>query len=106
MKIQTNAEVWFSIKDSEMKELEDLDRMLLRRALNCPVTTPKEACHLELGLLPINCILKSRRVTYLHYIARSNEEGMLKRLFRAKGYSELCMRIRPKVTVLRLLVRI
>ena len=55
--ILTNADIWYGIKDSELKELEDLDRMLVRKAFQCPVTTPKEACHLELGLLPINSII-------------------------------------------------
>ena len=62
--ILTNADIWFGVKDSEVLELEDLDRSLLRRAFQCPITTPKEACHLELGLLPIGCILKARRANY------------------------------------------
>ena len=49
--ILTNADIWFGIKESEMKQFEDLDRMLLRKAMKCPATTPKKACHLELGLL-------------------------------------------------------
>ena len=80
--ILTNTDIWFGIKDSELKQFEDLDRMLLRKALKCPATTPKEACHLELGLLPINCILKARRANYLHYIARCNEDEMLKKFYK------------------------
>ena len=81
--ILTNADIWFGIKESEMKQFEDLDRMLLRKAMKCPATTPKEACHLELGLLPINCILKARRVNYLHYIARCKNDEMLKKFYKA-----------------------
>ena len=81
--ILTNADIWYGIKDSELKELEDLDRMLVRKAFQCPVTTPKEACHLELGLLPINSIIKSRRLNYLHYIVGSDKNGMLSKFFKA-----------------------
>ena len=65
--ILTNSEIWYELKESEIKELEDLDRLLIRRALQCPVSTPLEAYHLELGLMNIGSIIKSRRVTYLHY---------------------------------------
>ena len=81
--ILTNADIWYGIMDSELKELEDLDRMLVRKAFQCPVTTPKEACHLELGLLPINSIIKSRRLNYLHYIVGSDKNGMLSKFFKA-----------------------
>ena len=81
--ILTNADIWFGVKDSEVSELEDLDRSLLRRAFQCPITTPKEACHLELGLLPIGCILKARRANYFHYLVNSEQDGMLYKFFQA-----------------------
>ena len=76
-KILTNAEIWYGIKENELGDFEDLDRYLIRKAFQCPVTTPKEAYNLELGLLPICCILKCRRLNYLHYIVKSDENGML-----------------------------
>ena len=80
-KILTNAEIWYGIKENELGDFEDLDRYLIRKAFQCPVTTPKEAYHLELGLLPIGCILKCRRLNYLHYIVKSDENGMLCKFF-------------------------
>ena len=79
--ILTNAEVWYGLKSCEIKELEDLDRSLLRRALKCPISTPKEAYYLELGLLPISCILKARRAKYFHYLVNSEQQGMLYKFF-------------------------
>ena len=79
--ILTNVEVWYGLKSCEISELEDLDRNLLRRAFKCPITTPKEACHLELGLIPISCILKARRANYLHYLVNSNRHCMLYKFF-------------------------
>ena len=81
--ILTNTDIWYGVKESEVTELEDLDRSLLRRAFQCPMTTPKEACHLELGLLPISCILKSRRANYFHYLVNSEQDGMLFKFFQA-----------------------
>ena len=79
--ILTNAEVWYGLKSCEIKELEDLDRSLLRKALKCPISTPKEAYYLELGLLPISCILKARRAKYFHYLVNSEQQGMLYKFF-------------------------
>ena len=62
-----------------MKELEDIDRNLLK----CPCTTPKEACHLELRILTIGSIVKSRRLNYLHYLLQCEKEGMLYKFFQA-----------------------
>ena len=58
----TNAEVWYGLETNDLKELEDLDRQMIRTAFQCPSTTPVEACHLELGILPISLTVKERRV--------------------------------------------
>ena len=81
--ILTNAEIWFGLKESELSELEDLDRFLLRKAFQCPISTPKEAGHLELGLITIGSLLKYRRLSYLHYILKTEENGMLRKFFNA-----------------------
>ena len=80
-KILTNAEIWYGVTENQLSDLEDLDRYLIRKAFKCPVTTPKEAYHLELGILPIGSILKCRRLNYLHYIVKSDENGMLFKFF-------------------------
>ena len=55
--------------------------------LNCPITTPQEAGHLELGLLPLSCIVKERRVNYLQYILKTDKTKMLYRFFMAQWES-------------------
>ena len=51
--ILTNSEIWYDLKKTEVKELEDLDLQLLRGVFQVPFSTPQEAFHLELGILPI-----------------------------------------------------
>ena len=82
--ILTNTEVWYGVGKTEFGELEELDRMLIRRALKCQVSTPKESYYLELGLLPIQHIIKARRINYLHYILTSDENAMLYKFFKAQ----------------------
>ena len=47
--ILTNSDVWYNLKKSEIEELEEIDRMLLRKILNTLISCPKEALYLESG---------------------------------------------------------
>ena len=64
--------------------MENLDREMIRKVFQCPFSTPVEAGHLELGLLPLSCIVKERRVNYLHYILKSEKSQMLYKFFTAQ----------------------
>ena len=75
--ILTNAETWHNVKKSEIEELEQLDRSLLRKILKVPISTPKESFYLELGILPIGIVIKARRIVYLHDLANLNQNEML-----------------------------
>ena len=79
--ILTNSEVWYNLLKSEIKELEDIDRLLLRRLLRVPESTPSESYFLELGILPISIIIKARRINYLYYILSRNKDEMLSTFF-------------------------
>ena len=81
--VLTNSEVWFGLRESDLKEIEDIDRTLLRKALKCPISTPKEAYYLELGIMPVSCIVKLRRVHYLHYLLKTDKRSMLRKFFQA-----------------------
>ena len=64
-----------------MAEFEDLDRLLLRKVLQAQFSTPQEAFHLELGIIPISVLIKARRINFLHYLLRRNEQEMLHQFF-------------------------
>ena len=61
-----NAEIWYGLSKADIKELEDLDKLLLRRILNAPISTPEESFYLEFGIIPVGIIIKVRRIRYLH----------------------------------------
>ena len=85
--IITNSEIWYSITKEEMKELEDLDKTLLRKILRVPFSTPTEAYFLELGIIPIEAVLKMRRANYLHYLLSRKEDEMLFTFFITQWYN-------------------
>ena len=79
-----NSEVWYGLTKAQVSELESVDRLLLRRILATPISTPKEGLYLELGVVPINLILKGRRVMFLHYLLNLEEKEMLYCFFMAQ----------------------
>ena len=41
--ILNNVDVWYGLTKAEMAEFEDLAKLLLRKILNAPFSTPQEA---------------------------------------------------------------
>ena len=60
-----NSEAWYNLTNSEVKLLESIDLMLLRKILNAPKSTPKEILYLELGCIPLKFIIQKRRQSFL-----------------------------------------
>jgi hypothetical protein len=87
--VLTNAEIWYLLKKEEIKQLEDLDKTLLKKILKVPFSTPGEAYFLELGILPLGVIIKARRLNYLHYIIMREESEMLFRFFMTQWNNEV-----------------
>ena len=85
--ILNNAEVWYGIKKSDIAELEDLDRLLLRRILRAPVSTPKEALYLELGVVPLGVLIQARRINYMHNLLNRSESEMVYKFFIAQWFN-------------------
>ena len=73
--ILTNAEVWYSLGNREIADLQQVDYMMLRKVLAVPSSVSIESLYLELGIIPLNIILKSRRINYLHYLANQKENS-------------------------------
>ena len=82
--ILTNSEIWYGITKSEIEELESLDRLLLRRIMSLPITTCKEALHLETGSQDIETILKGSRIKYLQYLVKCDKKSMQYKFFKAQ----------------------
>ena len=70
--ILSSCDVWYGLKKKEIDSLESVDKLFLSKILNTKISTPYEAYFLELGILPLHVIIKSRRVKFLHYILIKN----------------------------------
>ena len=47
--ILTNCDIWYGLNKEEINEFECIDRILLRKFLNAPISNPSESLYLELG---------------------------------------------------------
>ena len=80
----TNCEVWYGLTDNEVGQLEEVDRLLLRRILNVAASCPVETLYLELGCVPLRIVIKSRRINYLHHLTTRNSSEMIFKFFMAQ----------------------
>ena len=80
----TNVEVWYGLQNSEIAELEEVDKLLLRRILQVPNSACIESLYLELGLTPIRATIKARRINKLHTLVNLKDEAMLHNFFQAQ----------------------
>ena len=82
--ILTNSDVWVGLKKEEIKQLEDLDLILLRKVLKTPFSVPGEAVYLELGCLNLETIIKAKRCNFIHNLVKQKESSMLYQFFIAQ----------------------
>ena len=80
----TNAEAWYNLSNAEVTDLEKVDEDLLRKVLECPVSTPREMLYLELGVSPIRNIIRSRRLNFLHYILHEEKQSLIYKFLQAQ----------------------
>ena len=79
-----NSEAWYNVTNTDLEELEKADEQLLRKILECPVSTPKEMMYLELACLPVRFIIMGRRIMFLQYILKENSDSLINRVFQAQ----------------------
>ena len=85
--ILSTSEVWYSVTIEEMKRLEQVDEMCWFNILEFSGSVPRELLHLELGLLRIQDIIRTRRLMFLHLIMHQPKSSFLYRFFLAQARS-------------------
>ena len=64
------SEVWYNIRESDLRKLEQCDEALLTKIMNCSSQVTGEISSLELGLLPARFIIKLRKIIYFQQILK------------------------------------
>ena len=66
------------------RNLEKVDENLLCKILETPISTRREMLYLELGVMPICFIIKSRRLNFLKYIVSEPNDSLVHQVFDAQ----------------------
>ena len=59
--------LWYDLSAQHVEQIEVVDRMLLRKVLDTPISTPIKGIELELGIYSIGTIIKARRVAIIFF---------------------------------------
>ena len=79
-KLLTNAEAW-SPTPIEMKELEIVQNITLKRLMRLPQGTPSKGLLNELGLWSIKNIILQKKLMYLHKLINYKQENLARKVF-------------------------
>ena len=76
-----NSEVWPQITQQDLKMLAHIDQYLMRSILGAHSKTPIEILYLETGSLPIESVIKMRRIIYLQTILKRPKSELTRRVY-------------------------
>ena len=76
-----NSETWLNLTKTNIENLEDMDKLLLKRFFEVPTSAPTPSLYLELGCIPIRFLIRARRLMYLHYILNRDEKELVLKVF-------------------------
>ena len=79
--ILTNSEVWHSITEKHIEDLQVMDRMLLRYITGAHAKVQNEFLYLETGVIPLKEIISSRRLMYLQNILKKAPDEIVRQVY-------------------------
>ena len=82
--ILLNIEVWHNVLKKDTNIFLNLDHYLMRQITGAHSKVPVEFLYLETAAIPIDYILASRRVNYLHNILSKQDSELVKRVYIAQ----------------------
>ena len=72
------CEVYYNLKETELRELEKIEEGFLRQLFSTSRNCPISQLYLESGLNPIRFEIQKRRLMFFKYILDQNEQSLLK----------------------------
>ena len=73
------CEMYYNLKESELRHLERIEESFLRKVLNTTKGCPITQLYLEIGQIPARFEIQKMRLLYLKYILEENEESLLRK---------------------------
>ena len=76
-----NLEVAINPTAADIKILDDVDTKLLRTALNLSSKSSRCLIFLEVGVMPVQYVIKRKRLGYLHHLLTASVQSLSKQVF-------------------------
>ena len=78
--ILCSIETVYGLTNAHIEQLEQCDRMLMRKVFNCVSSTAIEAYYLEANILPFRHIIIARRLMYYWTILQKSESELVRQV--------------------------
>ena len=75
-----NIEAWHNVLKKDTEVFTKLDNYLMKKIIGCHSKVPTELLYLETSSVPIEYIIASRRINYLHNILSKEDHELTKRV--------------------------
>ena len=76
-------EAWHNVLKKDTEVFTKLDHYLMKKILGTHSKVPSEMLYLETAAIPIEFILASRRINFLHIILMKKDGELTKRVYQA-----------------------
>ena len=86
--ILCSIEALYGLKKNHIEQLEQCDRMLMRRLFNCKSTTAIESYYLETNCWPLRFVIIARRLMFYWNILQKSDDELIKQVL-------YCQRLSP-----------
>ena len=81
------CEMYYNLKESELRHLERIEESFLRKVLNTTKGCPITQLYLEIGQIPARFEIQKMRLLYLKYILKENEESLLRKFLQLQQHA-------------------
>ena len=78
------SEVWYNVTESEVGQLEQVDKGLWCQLLEVARTVPYDLLCMELGIEPLRYIIMRRRLIYLQHVLKQKETSLVKQVLKTQ----------------------
>ena len=83
-KMTSSSETWYDLTKQEIRQLEQIDEMYLLQVFCAPRNTPRLNLYVECGILPLQYVIKSRRMMYYWHIMHLDKNELLYKFYVAQ----------------------
>ena len=79
-----NADALYNLSEQDMRNLEKIDEVFLRKVLQAHSKTAIESLYLGMGCKPVRFYLSAKQLNFLLYILNLDDSDLLKKVYKCQ----------------------